>query len=67
MVHRSPLSTSRGWVDITHNGFVNIAQEVEGILIFTNGVPTTYDFDLVIYKRDKKLVAVNILALLVKK
>jgi beta-lactam-binding protein with PASTA domain len=54
----SPLATTRGWVDVTQNGVVKIADVVNGIPVTTNGLPMTDDFDLAIYiKGDKKPVA----------
>lgn len=50
----SPLSTSRGWVDVMQNDFVEIADEVNGIPISTNGAPMTEDFDLTIYIKGDK-------------
>jgi hypothetical protein len=55
----SPLSTSKGWVDVTANEFVTVAGEVNGIPITTNGLPMTSDFDLAVYvKGDRKPTAV---------
>lgn len=55
----SPLSTSKGWVDVTANEFVTVAGEVNGIPITTNGLPMTDDFDLAVYvKGDRKPTAV---------
>ena len=47
----SPLATSKGWVDVTHNGFVTVADVVNGIPVTTNGLPMTDDFDLGIHVR----------------
>lgn len=55
----SPLATSKGWIDITQNGFVEVAKTVNGIPVSTNGLPMTEDFDLAIYvKGDKKPTSV---------
>ena len=55
----SPLSSSRGWVDVTSNEFVTIAGEVNGIPYTTNGLPMTDDLDLAVYvKGDRKSTAV---------
>ena len=55
----SPLATSKGWVDVTANGFVTIADTVNGIPLTTNGLPMTDDFDLAVYiKGDRKPTAV---------
>jgi hypothetical protein len=55
----SPLATSKGWVDVTANGFVTVADEINGIPITTNGLPMTEDFDLAVYiKGDRKSTAV---------
>lgn len=63
----SPLSTSKGWVDVTQNGSVEIGQTVNGIPISTNGTPMTDDFDLTIYvKGDKKPVAIMSAQLIVE-
>jgi hypothetical protein len=63
----SPLSTSKGWVDVTKNGFVEIARHVNGIPISTNGSPMTDDLDLTIYiKGAKKPVAIKSAKLVVE-
>lgn len=55
----SPLSSSRGWVDVTANPFVTVAKTVNGIPVTSNGIPMTDDFDLAVYiKGDKKSTAV---------
>ncbi len=55
----SPLSTSKGWVDVTSNEFVEIAGDVDGIPYTTNGLPMTDDLDLAVYiKGDRKSTAV---------
>lgn len=57
----SPLATSKGWVDVTSNGFVEVAgtDPVSGIPFTTNGLPMTDDFDLAVYvKGDRKSTAV---------
>jgi hypothetical protein len=55
----SPLATSKGWVDVTQNGFVTVADTVNGIPVTTNGLPMTNDFDLAVYvKGDRKSTAV---------
>jgi hypothetical protein len=55
----SPLSTSKGWVDVTANEFVTVVGEVNGIPITSNGLPMTEDFDLAVYiKGDRKSTAV---------
>ena len=55
----SPLSTSKGWVDVTSNEFVTIKEEVNGIPITTNGLPMTDDLDLAVYvKGDRKSTAI---------
>jgi hypothetical protein len=55
----SPLATSKGWVDVTNNGFVEVADIVNGIPVTTNGLPMTSDLDLAVYiKGDRKAVAV---------
>jgi hypothetical protein len=57
----SPLSTSKGWVDVTANGFVTVAgtDPDSGIPFTTNGLPMTDDFDLAVYvKGDRKATAV---------
>lgn len=63
----SPLATSKGWVDVTQNGFVEIAQTVNGTPISKNGAPMTDDFDLTVYiKGDKKPVAITSAKLVVE-
>lgn len=55
----SPLRTSKGWVDVTANEFVEIKGEVNGVPYTTNGLPMTDDFDLAVYiKGDSKSTAV---------
>ncbi len=55
----SPLSTSRGWVDVAANEFVTVGQTVNDIPVTTNGLPMTNDFDLAVYiKGDRKSTAV---------
>mgnify|MGYP001828875964 FL=1 len=55
----SPLSSSQGWVDVTSNGFVEVADIVNGVPITTNGLPMTDDLDLAVYiKGDRKSTAV---------
>jgi hypothetical protein len=57
----SPLSTSKGWVDVSANEFVTVAgtDPVSGIPYTTNGLPMTSDFDLAVYvKGDSKSTAV---------
>ena len=55
----SPLATSKGWVDVTNNGFVEVADIINGIPVTTNGLPMTSDLDLAVYiKGDRKAVAV---------
>ncbi len=63
----SPLSTSKGWVDLTtnpdgtlaSNPNVTIAQTVNGVPVTTNGLPISNDFDLAVYvKGDRKSTAV---------
>jgi len=54
----SPLATTRGWVDVTQNTAVEVAQVVNGFDVTDNGLPMTDDFDLAVYiKGDKKPVA----------
>ncbi|NND91621.1 MAG: hypothetical protein HKN42_12240 [Granulosicoccus sp.] len=55
----SPLSTSRGWVDVSANQFVEVATEASGgTPVTTNGLPMTDDFDLAVYiKGDRKSTA----------
>lgn len=54
----SPLSTSKGWVDVTANEFVTVAGETNGVPYTTNGLPMTDDFDLAVYiKGDRKSTA----------
>ncbi len=51
----SPLASSKGWVDVTQNPFVEIHRVINGIPVTTNGLPMTEDFDLAVYiKGDKK-------------
>lgn len=53
----SPLSTSKGWVDVANNGFVEVI-ETENGLVSSNGLPMTDDFDLAVYiKGDRKSTA----------
>ena len=57
----SPLSTSKGWVDVAANEFVTVAgtDPDSGIPFTTNGLPMTSDFDLAVYvKGDRKATAV---------
>jgi uncharacterized repeat protein (TIGR01451 family) len=56
----SPLATSRGWVDVTSNNFVEVAGvNGKGVSYTTNGLPMTKDFNLAVYiKGDRKAVAV---------
>lgn len=55
----SPLATSKGWVDVAANGFVEVADVINGIPVTTNGLPMTDDFDLAVYiKGDRKSTAV---------
>ncbi len=55
----SPLSSTKGWVDITQNGFVTVADTVNGVAVSTNGLPMTSDFDLAVYvKGDRKPTSV---------
>jgi hypothetical protein len=56
----SPLATSKGWVDVTANEFVTIADYLEdGTPITSNGLPMTEDFDLAVYvKGDAKSTAI---------
>ncbi len=54
----SPLATSKGWVNVTNNEFVEVAQLVNGTPVTTNGLPMTDDFDLAVYiKGDRKSTA----------
>jgi len=54
----SPLATSKGWVDVTNNGAVEVANIVNGTPVTTNGLPMTDDFDLAVYiKGDRKPTA----------
>lgn len=54
----SPLATSKGWVSVTNNDFVEVSQLVNGIPVTTNGLPMTNDFDLAVYiKGDRKSTA----------
>lgn len=53
----SPLSSTRGWVDVTQNGFVTVVPTPNGP-VTTNGLPMTEDFDLAVYiKGDRKSTA----------
>ena len=55
----SPLAFSRGWVDVTQNGFVEVVDTNNGVPYTTNGLPMTDDFDLAVYiKGDRKATAV---------
>jgi len=57
----SPLSSSKGWVDVTANEFVTVAgtDPDSGIPYTTNGLPMTDDLDLAVYvKGDRKSTAV---------
>lgn len=55
----SPLSSSRGWVDVDANGAVEVAgYDENGVAYSTNGLPMTEDFDLAVYiKGDRKATA----------
>jgi len=54
-----PLATSKGWVDVTANEFVEVAGEANGVPYTTNGLPMSDDFDLAVYvKGDRKSTAV---------
>ena len=62
----SPLSSSRGWVDVSANEFVTVADTINGTAVTTNGLPMTNDFDLAVYiKGDKKPTAVFTAQLLI--
>jgi hypothetical protein len=52
----SPLATSKGWVDVNANDFVDVNPDLSGAFpVTTNGLPMTEDFDLAVYiKGDKK-------------
>ena len=56
----SPLATSRGWVDVTSNNFVEVAGvNSKGVPYTTNGLPMTKDFNLAVYiKGDRKAVGI---------
>ncbi len=55
----SPLSTSRGWVDVTTNDFVTIVTPEGEAPVTSNGLPMTDDFDLAVYiKGDRKPTAI---------
>ena len=58
----SPLATSSGWVDVTQNGSVTVADTSPspgGVPYTTNGLPMSDDFDLAVYiKGDRKPTAV---------
>ena len=56
----SPLATSRGWVDVTQNEFVEIVDSLtDGTPLSSNGLPMTEDFDLAVYvKGDRKSTAI---------
>jgi hypothetical protein len=55
----SPLATSKGWVDVNANQFVEIAGENNGVPYTTNGLPMTEDFDVAFYvKGDRKSTAI---------
>jgi hypothetical protein len=59
----SPLSTSKGWVDVSvleDSGLVTIVDTLDnGVSITSNGLPMTEDFDLAVYvKGDKKPTSV---------
>ncbi|TGD73450.1 hypothetical protein E4634_10470 [Mangrovimicrobium sediminis] len=61
----SPLSSTRGWVDVTANDFVEVAgyqdkveDGLDPVPFTTNSTPMTSDFDLVVYiKGDRKSTA----------
>lgn len=61
----SPLSTSKGWVDVAANNFVTVAgtqsrveEGQDPVPFTTNGLPMTEDFDLAVYiKGDRKPTA----------
>jgi hypothetical protein len=53
----SPLSSSKGWVDVAQNGFVTVVDTPNGP-VTSNGLPMTEDFDLAVYiKGDRKSTA----------
>jgi hypothetical protein len=55
----SPLATSKGWVDVNENQFVEIAGTNNGVPYTTNGLPMTEDFDVAFYvKGDSKSTAI---------
>ncbi len=55
----SPLSSSKGWVDVEANEFVTVAGSNNGVPYTTNGLPMTDDFDLAFYvKGDRKSTAI---------
>ncbi|MGB5260771.1 MAG: PASTA domain-containing protein [Gammaproteobacteria bacterium] len=60
----SPLAFSRGWIDVTQNGAVELAPTsplpgAGGVPYTTNGLPMSDDFDLAVYiKGDRKPTAV---------
>jgi hypothetical protein len=55
----SPLATSKGWVDVNENQFVEIAGTNNGVPYTTNGLPMTEDFDVAFYvKGDRKSTAI---------
>ncbi|WJG10682.1 hypothetical protein [Aliiglaciecola sp. LCG003] len=55
----SPLSTSKGWVDVNANAFVTVAGFTNGVPYTTNGLPMTEDFDVAFYvKGDSKSTAI---------
>ncbi|MGB5541360.1 MAG: PASTA domain-containing protein, partial [Gammaproteobacteria bacterium] len=55
----SPLKYSRGWVDVTQNGFVTVDGDNNGVPYTTNGLPMSDDLDLAVYiKGDRKATAV---------
>ncbi|MEZ5573867.1 MAG: hypothetical protein R3E64_17910 [Halioglobus sp.] len=69
----SPLSSTKGWVDVTANEFVTVAGEqtkvapgLTPVKYTTNGLPMTNDLDLAVYiKGDRKSTALYTAALLV--
>ncbi|MEZ5503368.1 MAG: hypothetical protein R3E50_12245 [Halioglobus sp.] len=69
----SPLSTTRGWVDVAANNFVTVAGETSEVApglnpvkYTTNGLPMTSDFDLAVYiKGDRKSTALYSAILLI--
>ncbi len=54
-----PLATYQGWVNVSANPFVTVANNVNGLPVSTNGLPMTNDFDLAVYiKGDAKSTAI---------